>query len=211
MGNRLSRIVTRTGDDGTTSLGDGSRVPKDAPRIEALGAVDELNSLIGVLIALPAIAQAGYGQAAGAGGEPAAAGWLGQVQHDLFDIGAELAVPGLVRIDAARIDALEGLIETLNATLPPLKEFVLPGGSPAAALCHLARTVCRRAERRCWALAHAEAVAPGTAEVPAAAGINDASLRYLNRLSDLLFVQARICARADGATEVLWRNRPRGA
>ncbi len=121
------------------------------------------------------------------------------MQHDLFDLGAELSVPGLTRIAQARIEALEALVESLNASLPPLKEFVLPGGSMAASVCHLARTVCRRAERRCWALARASEAT--------AASLNAASLRYLNRLSDLLFVLARVHARAGGGSEILWRHR----
>jgi cob(I)alamin adenosyltransferase len=200
MGNRLSRIVTRTGDDGTTSLGDGTRVSKESARIEAIGTVDELNSLIGLLLALvPSPEAQSQTQPAATAGPPQH--WLLEVQHDLFDLGAELSVPGLVRIAQPRVEELERLVEALNATLPPLREFVLPGGSTAAALCHLARTVCRRAERRCWALAHA---------TPAAATANAASLRYLNRLSDLLFVQARVLARAGGGSEVLWRNRRDG-
>ena len=195
MGNRLSRIVTRTGDDGTTSLGDGTRVPKDSARIEAIGTVDELNSLIGAVIATSPQAQPQTAPGA------AVSHWLLDVQHDLFDLGAELSVPGLTRITQARVEAIEKLIESLNAALPPLKEFVLPGGSTSAALCHLARTVCRRAERRCWALAR-ECASPN-----AATPLNPASLRYLNRLSDLLFVQARLYARADGGSEVLWRYR----
>lgn len=213
MGNRLSRIVTRTGDDGTTALGDGTRVPKDAARVEAMGSVDELNSLVGLLIST----------LDGGAADPSApaAAWLLDVQHDLFDLGAELAVPGLVRLDQTRIEALEQRIATLNAALPPLKEFVLPGGSTAASVCHLARTVCRRAERRGWALARASAQegssgpavsASSAAAEPAAAAepVNTVSLRYLNRLSDLLFVLARSLARAGGGGEILWRNR-RGA
>ncbi len=189
MGNRLSRIVTRTGDDGTTGLGDGTRVAKDALRIEAMGAVDELNSHIGLLTTLTT------GAAEAAAASPA--DWLLEVQHDLFDIGAELSAPGRVRVAARRIEALERLVETLNASLPPLREFVLPGGSIPAATCHLARTVCRRAERRCWALAHQQGAG--------ADAVNPASLRYLNRLSDLLFVLARTLARAGGGREILWR------
>ncbi|HEX4050701.1 MAG TPA: cob(I)yrinic acid a,c-diamide adenosyltransferase [Steroidobacteraceae bacterium] len=200
MGNRLSRIVTRTGDDGTTSLGDGHRVPKQSARIEAMGDVDELNSLIGLLLSQL------DESAADAAASPRA--WLLEVQHDLFDLGAELSVPGLVRLDETRIAALEEVIETLNAALPPLKEFVLPGGSTAASVCHLARTVCRRAERRGWALAHTVAGdGPPAATSSSPNSINAVSLRYLNRLSDLLFVLARTLARAGGGREILWRNR----
>ena len=178
MGNRLTRIYTRTGDDGTTGLADGNRVAKDAPRIEALGDVDELNSCLGLLLAedLPEEVVAG----------------LESVQHDLFDVGAELAVPGSTFVDPARIPALEAWLDTLNASLPPLKEFILPGGGRAAALCHQSRSVCRRAERRLVALARTEAV-------------SDTARSYLNRLSDLLFVVARVLARGAGGGEVSWQ------
>jgi cob(I)alamin adenosyltransferase len=183
MGNRLSKIVTRTGDDGTTGLGDGTRVAKQSPRIEAIGSVDELNCALGVLLS-------------GDGTPPAAIGaCLTEVQHDLFDLGGELSMPGTRLLSAERLEALEAEIEHFNAELPPLKEFVLPGGGTAAAACHVARALCRRTERRCWALAQVESVAPD-------------SLRYLNRLSDLLFVLARVLARAEGGGEVLW-NRAR--
>ncbi|MFO1504166.1 MAG: cob(I)yrinic acid a,c-diamide adenosyltransferase [Steroidobacteraceae bacterium] len=179
MGNRLSKIVTRTGDTGTTGLADGSRVAKDSPRIEALGAVDELNSGIGLLRAAPAL--------------PAnCAAWLLRIQHDLFDLGGELAIPGHVAVTGTQVQQLEALVEELNAQLPPLKEFILPGGSEAAARCHVARTLARRAERRCWTLARSESVDSSMALV------------YLNRLSDLLFVLARVLARHDHGTEVLW-------
>lgn len=177
MGHRLSKITTRTGDKGSTGLGDGSRVDKDCPRIEAMGAVDELNSSLALVLAeaLPEpIAQA-----------------LRQVQNELFDLGGELSTPGRGRLDASYPEHLERLLEQLNAELPPLKEFILPGGGRAAACCHLARTLCRRAERRVVSLAR-------EAEVPAPV------LAYLNRLSDLLFVIARSLARA-GEGEVLWR------
>lgn len=184
MGNRLSKIVTRTGDDGSTGLGDGSRVPKHSARIEAMGTVDELNCALGELRAHPLPAAL------------AATAGLLEIQQELFDLGGELAVPGLNLIDQARVERLESAIEQLNQDLPPLREFVLPGGSPAAAACHTARAVCRRAERRCWALSGPDAV-------------NPAALRYLNRLSDLLFVLARRLARAEGGSEVLWRGDPR--
>jgi len=193
MGNRLSRIVTRTGDDGTTSLGDGTRVPKTSARIEALGSIDELNSVIGLLICTLGNPDAARSDAPAASQPDWTQAWLLDVQHDLFDLGAELSVPGLVRLDEPRISGLEERIEALNAALPPLKEFVLPGGSAAASICHLARTVCRRAERRVWTVAPAESV-------------NRVSLRYLNRLSDALFVLGRTLARA-GGREILWRNR----
>ena len=181
MGNRLSKIYTRTGDEGTTGLGDGTRVPKDSPRVEAYGTVDECNSAVGMVLAVPGI--------------PAdIRDILTQVQHDLFDLGGELCIPGHRAILDRHVDRLEAAIDTFNATLPPLKEFILPGGGQAAAACHLARTVARRAERRVWALARTEQVAP---EVP----------QYLNRLSDLLFVVARVLARHEHGSEVLWRRR----
>ena len=178
MGNQLSKIITRTGDEGTTGLGDGSRVAKDSPRIEAIGTVDELNSAVGLLGTLPGLPQE-------------VSRLLLRVQHDLFDLGGELAVPGYNVLTDAHVAALEEAVEQFNAQLPPLKEFILPGGSEAAARCHLARTIARRAERRCWALANAENKR-GTA------------LIYLNRLSDALFVLARYLARHDGGREVLW-------
>jgi cob(I)alamin adenosyltransferase len=184
MGNRLTRIYTRTGDDGSTGLGDGARVEKDAPRVEAYGTVDEANSAVGLVLAVP--------------GLPAAvAACLTDVQHDLFDVGAELCIPGHRVVTDAYATRLETVLDAFNEGLPPLKEFILPGGGPAAAACHLARTVVRRAERRVWSLARAEAVAP---QVP----------RYLNRLSDLLFVVARVLARHEQGSDVLWR-RERGA
>ena len=184
MGHRLSKIVTRTGDAGTTGLGDGSRVAKDAPRIEAIGAVDELNSTLGVLLAetLP----------------PAIAACLTDVQHDLFDLGGELSIPGHQALADAHVDRLETSVEHFNADLPPLKEFILPGGARAAALAHVARTVCRRAERALVALAATEPV-------------SDPARRYVNRLSDLLFVLARVLNRGAGSADVLWqKGRTRG-
>ncbi len=178
MGHRLSKIYTRTGDDGTTGLGDGTRVPKDHARVEAYGSVDELNSTLGLLLceSLP--------------GEIRNA--LTAIQHALFDLGGELCIPGREVIREADVTALEDLLDRLNADLTPLKEFILPGGSRGAALCHLARTVCRRAERRLYTLSHREAVAP-----PA--------LKYLNRLSDLLFVMARAINRAAQVPDTLWQ------
>ena len=179
MGNRLSKIYTRTGDAGTTGLGDGSRVRKDSARVEAFGTVDELNSALGVLLAVPALPKA-------------VAACLTEVQHELFDLGGELCIPGSTVISAAQVARLETGLDGFNDALPPLKEFILPGGGPAAAACHLARTIARRAERRLWTLAAREAV-------------NPESLRYLNRLSDLLFVLARVLARHERGAEVLWR------
>jgi cob(I)alamin adenosyltransferase len=184
MGHRLSRIVTRTGDAGTTGLGDGSRVAKDSARIEAIGAVDELNSTIGLLLTEPL--------------PDGLAVVLTDVQHDLFDLGGELSIPGFASVTDAHVLRLEAAVERVNADLAPLKEFVLPGGTRAAALAHVARTVCRRAERALVRLAAAEAV-------------TEASRRYVNRLSDLLFVMARSLNRAAGQPDVLWRkDRTRG-
>jgi len=179
MGHRLSRIVTRTGDNGTTGLGDGSRVSKDSDRIDAIGAVDELNSTIGLLLteSLPA----------------SATDCLTRVQHDLFDLGGELSIPGHVAVTDAHVTRLEDAVERFNADLPPLKEFILPGGARAAALAHVARTVCRRAERSLVRMAATEPV-------------GDATRRYVNRLSDLLFVLARTLNRAAGKPDVLWRK-----
>lgn len=177
MGNRLSKIYTRTGDDGTTGLGDGKRTRKDSLRVEAFGAVDELNSCIGVLVAEL--------------GDDAPAAMLIDIQHDLFDLGGELCIPGTTLIEERHISRLEAELDQLNEDLPPLKDFILPGGSRNAALAHQARTVCRRAERRTIALSREEEV-------------HGPVIRYLNRLSDLLFVLARSLCRRDGADEVLW-------
>jgi cob(I)alamin adenosyltransferase len=181
MGHRLTKITTRTGDAGETGLADGSRVPKDSARIAALGEVDELNSVIGLLLAeqLPFEVRA----------------CLEAVQHDLFDLGGETAIPGQTLMSEAQVERLEQAVADMNRDLPPLKEFILPGGTRAAALAHLARTTCRRAERSIVALARAEPVS-SVARV------------YLNRLSDLLFVLARSLNRAEGHPDVLWqRNR----
>ncbi len=180
MGNRLSKIYTRTGDDGTTGLGDGTRVRKDDPRVEAYGTADELNSAIGVLLAVPGLP------------EPVVA-CLTEVQHELFDLGGELCIPGHRVIQAQHVTRLEEALDSFNDALPSLKEFILPGGGPGAAACHLARTIARRAERRVWTLTETQTVA---LEVP----------QYLNRLSDLLFVLARVIARHERGTEVLWRH-----
>ncbi|MGH8212806.1 MAG: cob(I)yrinic acid a,c-diamide adenosyltransferase [Rhodanobacteraceae bacterium] len=183
MGNRLSKIYTRTGDDGTTGLGDGTRTPKDSARVEAYGTVDELNSALGVLLAVPDLPLP-------------AIETLNQVQHDLFDLGGELCIPGMAMIEDTDIARLEATLDQFNADLPPLKEFILPGGGMAAAHCHVARTICRRAERRVVTLSREEAVRPQ-------------ALHYLNRLSDLLFVLARVLARAGGHGEVLWQHQRR--
>jgi cob(I)alamin adenosyltransferase len=182
MGNRLSKIYTRTGDDGSTGLGDGTRVPKDGARVEAYGTVDELNSSIGLLLAehLPQDVDDS----------------LTRIQHELFDLGSELCVPGYTAITADHIIWLEQTLDRFNADLPPLKEFILPGGSRAAAICHLARTICRRTERR-------------TLTLHRASPVNSEVLRYLNRLSDLLFVLARVIARQDSGSEVLWKHERR--
>jgi cob(I)alamin adenosyltransferase len=180
MGNRLSKIYTRTGDDGTTGLGDGSRVDKESLRVEAYGAVDETNSAVGLILAVPTIPEA-------------VRRCLTEAQHELFDLGGELCIPGHRMIAAKHVERLETELDGFNDPLPPLKDFILPGGGPAAAACHLARTICRRAERRCWALARVEEVSPEP-------------LKYLNRLSDLLFVIARVLARQESGSEVLWRH-----
>jgi cob(I)alamin adenosyltransferase len=182
MGNRLSKIYTRTGDDGSTGLGDGSRVRKDSARVSAYGTVDELNSVLGMLLShdVPdAMREA-----------------LTQVQHDLFDLGGELCIPGMAMVFDADIQRLEDVLDGFNADLPPLKDFILPGGGIAASTCHLARTVCRRAEREVVTLAQLEDVRPE-------------ATRYLNRLSDLLFVLARVLARSSGHGEVLWQHERR--
>ena len=177
MGNRLSKIYTKTGDDGTTGLGDGSRVAKDSARVIAYGTVDEANSCIGLLLAatLPDDVRE----------------VLVRIQHQLFDLGGELCIPGHAAIFDADVDALEARLDHYNDDLPALKDFILPGGGEAAARCHIARTVVRRAERDTVTLSRHDAVRPQ-------------AIRYLNRLSDLLFVLARVLARASGHGEVLW-------
>jgi cob(I)alamin adenosyltransferase len=180
MGNRLTKIYTRTGDDGTTGLGDGSRVAKDDARVEAYGTADELNSQIGVLLATPGI-------------PPMVEEVLIEVQHDLFDLGGELCLPGYECMTQAQVDRLEHTLDTLNGELPPLKDFILPGGGPAAAAAHVARTVCRRTERRVWTLHRS-------------APVNPLLMSYLNRLSDLLFVVARTLARHERGGDVLWKR-----
>ena len=183
VGNRLSKIYTRTGDDGTTGLGDGSRVAKDSLRVTAYGTVDELNCTIGMVLAIEGV-------------NGAVRETLTQLQHELFDLGGELCIPGMAMIDDADIDRLESVLDGFNEPLPPLKDFILPGGGMAAATCHLARTVCRRAERDVIALSHVEEIRPQAS-------------RYLNRLSDLLFVLCRVLARASGHGEVLWQHERR--
>ena len=179
MGNRLSKIYTRTGDDGTTGLGDGSRTEKDGARVSAYGTTDELNSIIGMVLAQPLPDKVHR--------------VLHEIQHHLFDLGGELCIPGHQAIQDSHIDWLEATLDHFNDALPPLKDFILPGGSSAAANCHLARTVCRRAERYVVNLQRSEEVPPF-------------SMKYLNRLSDLLFVLARVIARHDGGSEVLWQK-----
>lgn len=180
MGNRISKVYTRTGDHGETGLADGSRLPKAHPRIAAMGDVDELNSHIGLLRAqaLPADTDR----------------LLERIQHELFELGAELAVPGQARLGPAQVEALEQALDAINDHLPPLKEFILPGGGPAAAQAFVTRAVCRRAERSLWHVHHE-------------AALSEAALGYVNRLSDLLFVVGRQLARLD-AGEVHWRPAP---
>ncbi len=180
MGNRLTKIYTRTGDDGSTGLGDGARVAKESLRVEAYGSVDEANSAIGVVLAVETL-------------PVAIEACLTEIQHDLFDLGGELCIPGHRLITADYIARLETTLDNFNEELPPLKDFILPGGGPAAAACHVARAVCRRAERRCWSLARVEETSPE-------------ALKYLNRLSDLLFVLARVLARHERGAEVIWRR-----
>lgn len=179
MGHRLSKIATRTGDDGTTGLGDGSRVAKDDARIAAIGDVDELNSQIGLLLCetLPDDVREA----------------LTVIQHDLFDLGGELCIPGHTMLGDAHLARIDGWLAQYNADLPPLKEFILPGGTRAAALAHVCRTVCRRAERSIVALGNAQP-------------LEAAPRRYVNRLSDLLFVLARVLNRAGGGADVLWQR-----
>ncbi len=188
MGNRLSKIYTRTGDDGSTGLGDGTRVAKDSARVTAYGTVDEANSAIGLLLACPLL----HGESA----HQQIRDLLVSVQHQLFDLGGELCIPGHAAIDDADVERLEQQLDAFNADLPALKDFILPGGGEAAARCHVARTIVRRAERETVTLSHHDAVRPQ-------------AIRYLNRLSDLLFVLARVLARAAGQGEVLWKHERR--
>jgi len=182
MGHRLSKIYTRTGDDGTTGLGDGSRVSKDSPRVIAYGTVDELNAAVGLVLAEQVPDEVRE--------------CLTRVQHRLFDLGGELCIPGHAMIADEHVTELETTLDGFNADLPPLKDFILPGGDRATAACHLARTVCRRAERTVVTLARDE-------------DINPQPGRFLNRLSDLLFVICRVLDRAGGGKEVLWEHERR--
>lgn len=182
MGKRLSKIYTRTGDDGSTGLGDGSRVEKDSLRVEAYGTVDEANSTIGEILANDTLAAP-------------IRDCLTEIQHDLFELGGELCIPGHAAIETHFIERLEKSLDQFNADLPSLEDFILPGGGQAAATCHVARATVRRAERRVTSLKKIESV-------------RDEALQYLNRLSDLLFVIARVLARAESGQEVLW-NRER--
>jgi cob(I)alamin adenosyltransferase len=179
LGNRLSKIYTRTGDDGSTGLGDGSRTAKDSLRVEAYGTVDELNSAVGVLRATDV--------------SPEINDVLTEIQHRLFDLGGELCIPGTTIIEDKHVTLLENTLDQYNAELSPLKDFILPAGSTAGAACHMARAICRRAERRVCTLAASEQ-------------INQVALRYLNRLSDLLFVMARVINKTSGQAETLWKN-----
>ncbi len=179
MGNRLSRIFTRTGDKGATGLGDGSRVDKDHPRIEAIGDIDELNSVLGLLLSHELPKDIHHS--------------LCEIQQTLFDIGGELSMPGTNSLDAKPVAHLEKQLEMYNATLTPLREFILPGSTEASARCHLARAVCRRAERHIVALSRSET-------------INENILAYVNRLSDLLFVISRVLTRLGGGQEIYWRS-----
>ncbi len=184
MGNRLSKIATRTGDNGTTGLGDGSRTEKDSTRIHTLGEVDELNSFVGLLLCedMPADLREE----------------LVSIQHDLFDLGGELCIPGYQLITDDHVARLDDLLEKYNSTLPPLKDFILPAGSRAASIAHLCRTVCRRAERSIVSLGRTEK-------------INDHPRQYVNRLSDLMFVLSRVLNRFAGGSDVLWQHeRKRG-
>lgn len=179
MGHRLSRIYTRTGDDGSTGLGDGMRIEKDAPRIECIGSIDELNSILGMVLAHSIPTRITDG--------------LNRIQHHLFDLGGELSIPGHEMIRQEHVDWLEQRLDQLNEDLPMLKEFILPAGGPATASCHLARSVCRRTERRLVSLQRTETV-------------SHQALKYLNRLSDLLFVIARVLVRHEHGGEVLWQK-----
>jgi cob(I)alamin adenosyltransferase len=179
MGHRLTKIYTRTGDDGSTGLADGTRTAKDSARIVAIGEIDELNSVIGMVLSQTA--------------EESVHECLTDIQHDLFNLGAEISLPTKSLVTAHDVERLERLLDGFNKDLPPLKEFILPGGGAAATTCHLARAVCRRAERALVSLSRNERV-------------DGAALGYLNRLSDLLFVLCRVLARNSSGGEVYWRS-----
>jgi cob(I)alamin adenosyltransferase len=191
MGHRLSRIVTRTGDKGQTSLGNGGRVDKNNPVIETLGVIDELNSWVGVLRSMAV--------------SPKIKETLGHVQHDLFDLGAQVSVPGTRLLSEAHVSRIDGAVEEMNSDLRMLKEFILPGGAPSSALAHVARTVCRRAERRLFSLSKIKEGVERAAELGHQAQ-HEFGLSYLNRLSDLLFVASRIENRSSGVPDVLWER-----
>lgn len=180
MSYRLSKIYTKTGDDGTTSIAPKERLPKDHARIELMGTLDELNSALGLTIAFEHAEEIKT--------------LLRSIQQDLFNLGGELCPPFNVVIKDSHVSQLENLIDEWNAELPPLTEFILPGGNPASAACHLARTICRRAERCAVTLYNAEK-------------FNPEILRYLNRLSDLLFVLARNISRETKSEEILWEHK----
>ena len=186
MGNRLSKISTKTGDKGETGLGDGSRISKTSARIQVIGEVDEVNSWVGVL-------------AAELDNEDEHQIILNQIQHDLFDLGGEICVPGYTALAPSMLEGLENALVEINEGLPALKDFILPGGSKAASYCHMARTVCRRAERSIVALANEE--------VDNSEAVSPLAMQYLNRLSDFFFVLARELARKNGGQEVLWKSR----
>ncbi len=181
MGHRLSKIYTKIGDNGTTGLGDGKRIAKDDVRVEAFGTVDELNCAIGMLISQLDKSET-------------IAIHLTSIQHDLFNLGGELCIPNTKLIDEDDVTRIEQTLDELNTELPYLKDFILPGGNLAASSCHLARAICRRAERRMVSLHQQQP-------------LNVHSLAYINRLSDLLFVIARVLARADGGQEILWKHK----
>lgn len=189
MGNRLSKIYTRTGDQGITGLGDGQRVAKNCARVEAYGTVDELNCAVGAILGFKDLPED-------------VARCLERVQHELFDLGGELCIPGTRVMQDEHVAWLEQQLDHFNADLPPLKDFILPGGGPMSAACHIARAITRRAERRLWTLQNSEELAGHEHGNP----VNIQSFRYLNRLSDLLFVIARILSRRENGTEVLWRR-----
>ncbi|RZU00844.1 cob(I)yrinic acid a,c-diamide adenosyltransferase [Rivibacter subsaxonicus] len=185
MGHRLTQISTRTGDDGSTGLGDGTRVAKDHLRVQAMGDVDELNSTLGLLLCEPL--------------PDAVRVLLVEIQHELFNLGGELSIPGYALLKDEAVAALDAALAAHNAALPRLQEFILPAGTRSASIAHVARTVARRAERAVVALDHAE---PG--------GVRPAARQYLNRLSDLLFVLARVLNRANldglGGDDVYWQS-----